>query len=62
MLHLDYPLTVRACGIKTFQQPLRVQTAAGALLGKDLAVVGAKDAWIERTGFVLDDLEFLCVK
>ena len=32
-----------------------------AALSRMVAVVGAKDAWIERSIFVLDDLEFMYV-
>jgi hypothetical protein len=28
-------------------------------VGKDLKVVGAKDSWMERSIFILDDLDFL---
>jgi len=28
-------------------------------VGKDLEIVGAKEAWMERSIFVLDDLEFV---
>ena len=30
-----------------------------APVGKDLEIVGAKEAWMERSIFILDDLEFV---